>query len=136
MHRASREGLVRACHDLSEGGLAAAAAEMAFAGGLGGRLELDAVPADLPTSGEPTADAVVPRLFSESNSRFLCEVPPDQAGAFEAALSGVPHARIGEVNDTGRLEIVFKTTSGDVTRVVDAAAIDLKQAWQAPLNWK
>ena len=28
-------GLVRACHDLSEGGLAVAAAEMAFAGGLG-----------------------------------------------------------------------------------------------------
>lgn len=34
VHRAIREGLVRACHDLSEGGLATAVAEMAFAGGL------------------------------------------------------------------------------------------------------
>ena len=33
-------GLVRACHDLSEGGLAVAAAEMAFAGGLGAKISL------------------------------------------------------------------------------------------------
>jgi len=35
LHAAIRQGLVRACHDLSEGGLAAALAEMAFAGGIG-----------------------------------------------------------------------------------------------------
>src|SRR5262249_43378253 len=33
LHSAITSGLVRACHDLSEGGLAAAVAEMAFAGG-------------------------------------------------------------------------------------------------------
>ena len=33
--RGDRGGLVRACHDLCEGGLAVAAAEMAFAGGIG-----------------------------------------------------------------------------------------------------
>ncbi len=37
-------GLVRACHDLSEGGLAVAAAEMAFAGGLGAKISLADVP--------------------------------------------------------------------------------------------
>ena len=42
--RPSRPGLVRACHDLSEGGLAVAAAEMAFAGGLGVEMDLAAVP--------------------------------------------------------------------------------------------
>ena len=35
VHEAMLRGLVRACHDLSEGGLAVAAAEMAFAGGIG-----------------------------------------------------------------------------------------------------
>src|SRR5262249_4065172 len=35
LHEAIRQGKVRACHDLSEGGLAVAAAEMAFAGGVG-----------------------------------------------------------------------------------------------------
>src|SRR5262249_26114934 len=35
LHAAMRRGLVRSCHDLSEGGLAAAVAEMVFAGGIG-----------------------------------------------------------------------------------------------------
>ncbi len=39
VHRAIHGGLVRACHDLSEGGLAVAAAEMAFAGGLGAQID-------------------------------------------------------------------------------------------------
>src|SRR5262249_53357141 len=38
LHGAMARGLVRACHDLSEGGLAVAAAEMAFAGGIGADL--------------------------------------------------------------------------------------------------
>ncbi len=46
VHAAISAGCVRACHDLSEGGLAVAAAEMAFAGGLGMSLHLDAVPHD------------------------------------------------------------------------------------------
>ena len=37
IHKAIHAEVVRACHDLSEGGLAVAAAEMAFAGGLGAR---------------------------------------------------------------------------------------------------
>ncbi len=44
LSKATAAGLVRACHDLSEGGLAVAAAEMAFAGGLGMRLDLARVP--------------------------------------------------------------------------------------------
>src|SRR5262249_13185001 len=38
LHEAIVRGLVRACHDLSDGGLAVAAAEMAFAGGVGADL--------------------------------------------------------------------------------------------------
>src|SRR5207244_1046780 len=38
LHDAIAAGLVRSCHDLSEGGLAVAAAEMAFAGGIGADL--------------------------------------------------------------------------------------------------
>ena len=40
MHKAITRETVKACHDLSEGGLAVAAAEMAFAGGLGARIEI------------------------------------------------------------------------------------------------
>ena len=41
VHAAIDAGLVRSCHDLSEGGLAAALAEMAFAGGLGIDVEIE-----------------------------------------------------------------------------------------------
>src|SRR6185312_3382776 len=40
VHEAISRGLVRSCHDLSEGGLAVAVAEMAIAGGLGAFLAL------------------------------------------------------------------------------------------------
>ena len=55
---------MRVCHDLSEGGLAVAVAEMAFAGGIG---------ADLTRLGDAQLpDEVL--LFSESTTRFVVEV--------------------------------------------------------------
>jgi len=95
LHRAMRDGLVRACHDLSEGGLGVAAAEMARAGRLGVRLDLSCVPRDPDVT---RADVI---LFSESNGRFLVEVRPEDAAGFEAALAGCPFASVGEVTKEG-----------------------------------
>jgi phosphoribosylformylglycinamidine synthase len=128
VHQAINAGLVRACHDLSEGGLAVAAAEMAFAGGFGAKLSLHGVPRELPV-GLAQAEAVL--LFSESNTRFLCEVAPANAAAFEAALAGVPLARLGEVTSGDRLEILG---AGGV-KLIDGAIAELKEAWQKPLRW-
>jgi phosphoribosylformylglycinamidine synthase len=134
MHRAIHAGLVRACHDLSEGGLAVAAAEMAFAGGLGADIDLQPVPCDasLPSlSGRGAGgEGVAARLFSESNTRFLCEVRPENDAAFEAAIAGAASARIGQVTDGDRLLI----RDGDAT-VVDSDLAALKEAWQKPLRW-
>jgi phosphoribosylformylglycinamidine synthase II len=166
LHQAMRMGLVRACHDLSEGGLAVAAAEMALAGGCGARIFLAQVPHELPCDDDaqrqldqwraaypevdlhPLAahpDAAAVLLFSESNTRFLCEVPPEHAEAFEQALRAVPHALVGEVTDSGRLEIVGiprpyqeePTDPPEVTAplVVSAPIAELKELWQAPLRW-
>jgi phosphoribosylformylglycinamidine synthase len=125
IHRAIAGGLVAACHDLSEGGLAAAAAEMAFAGGLGAELQL----ANVPTAGQLAVEAT---LFSESNTRFLCEVSEDHAAAFEADLAGIPHAHVGIVRDDDR----FIIAGGDQsTPLVDTTITKLKQAWQNPLKY-
>jgi phosphoribosylformylglycinamidine synthase subunit PurSL len=123
MHRAIHAGLVRACHDLSEGGLAVAAAEMAFAGGFGAEIDLQVVPCegDLDTAA---------RLFSESNTRFLCEVRPENAASFEAAIAGATCAPIGRVTNHDRMVI----RSGNTT-VVEKDLATLKAAWQTPLNW-
>ncbi len=121
MHSAISTGCVRSCHDLSEGGLAVAAAEMAFAGGLGVAIDLSNVPHD----DDAAADAIL--LFSESNTRFVAEVCPEKAAEFEAALGSIPFARIGEVNDSRRFSVNGPQTS------IDASIDELKAAWQAPL---
>ena len=73
LHQAIRAGVIRSCHDLSEGGLAACVSEMAFAGGLG-RLDIAAIKIE----GESNrTNTTLPQLFSESNSRFVVEVEPD-----------------------------------------------------------
>lgn len=131
IHVAINAGCVRACHDLSEGGLAVAAAEMAFAGGLGMTLQLAAVRQDLGDIGESERDAYL--LFAESNTRFLCEVPPSEGARFEQALGDVPHALVGEVCVDARLRIAG--TDAAATLVIDAELADLKKAWQEPLRW-
>ncbi len=128
LHAAIQAGLVRACHDLSEGGLAVAAAEMAFAGGVGATLQLAAVPHELSASQDLTATL----LFAESNTRFLCEVPANKAQAFEQALGATPHARIGETNSSRRLQI---TAASENELSIDADLQELKEAWQTPLRW-
>ena len=122
---AMENGLVKACHDLSEGGIGVAAAEMAFAGGLGMVLYLDKVPL-----GEPIArnDTI---LFSESNTRFLVEVASEDSQRFEQAMKGVKFAAIGQVTKNGKFEVYG--INGE--RVVSVALAELKDAWQKPLRW-
>jgi len=120
LHRGIRRGLVRACHDLSEGGLAVAAAEMALAGRLGLELSLAA----LPRAADVDRDDVA--LFSESTGRFLVEVAPKDAPAFEEALAGQPFASLGRVTDGGMLRLYG--LAGDA--VVACALNDVAQAWK------
>ncbi len=124
IHEAIRTGKVESCHDLSEGGLAVALAEMAFAGGLG-------VKADVaPLCGTLTPEAA---LFSESNTRFVLEVAAGDEAAVLAVFSksGVPAVRIGEVTSGTHVSV---TGPGGKT-LVDRLGGDLKAAWQKPLHW-
>ncbi len=129
IHRAISSRLIRSCHDLSEGGLAVAAAEMAFAGGLGLDLKLaDSTYIDAPVIGD-SIDVIA--LFSESNTRFLCEVAPENTTAFESALAGVPLTKLGVVTADATLRI--SGHSGN--EIVRSSLETLKNAWKAPLNW-
>jgi len=122
---AIEKGLVNACHDCGEGGIGVAAAEMAFAGGLGMEICLEQVPL-----GEPVnRDDIV--LFSESNTRFLVEVDPIHKAKFEKMLTGVELAAIGRVTNKQRLEVYGLTGR----RVLSAPLAELKEAWQKPLRW-
>jgi phosphoribosylformylglycinamidine synthase subunit PurSL len=96
--KAIDSGLIAACHDLSEGGLSVAAAEMAFAGGYGIELDLQKVPYD----GLKRDDFV---LFSESNTRFLVEVSEKKKARFESCMKGTCIAEVGKVTDSPMLRI-------------------------------
>ncbi|MCW8131548.1 MAG: phosphoribosylformylglycinamidine synthase subunit PurL [Planctomycetota bacterium] len=129
LHLAMAQGLVRACHDLSEGGLCVAAAEMAFAGELGMQLQLNKVP--IPANA-PQRYAPEVLLFSESPSRFLVEVTPDKQEAFERALAGIPHAQVGFVMNDPWLTIdpAAGSTRERNGGFVHEDILELKKAWQ------
>ena len=125
VHRAIQQGLVRSCHDLSEGGLAVAAAEMAFAGGLGIELNLATM-----SSASKIVDPVV-LLFAESTTRFLIEIEPGNASAFEKAMLDLPCTRIGTVTTNDR--VVVTSSTGEV--ILNQEGARLKSAWQSTLAW-
>jgi phosphoribosylformylglycinamidine synthase subunit PurSL len=58
---------------------------------------------------------------------LLVELRPADAPAFEAALAGLPCARIGEV--TAAAELIIDGAAGGVTLRADVA--ELKAAWQS-----
>ena len=128
VHAAIKAGCVLACHDLSEGGLAVALAEMAFAGGLG----VEADVSHKPLEGEYASpyERLLTATFSESNSRFVCEVPEEKLQQFKDLLGDTPSSRVGQVveGDSFRVEAFHKPLI-----VSDLGA--LKEAWQSPLRW-
>ena len=128
---AIRMGFIQSCHDLSEGGLAVAAAEMSLAGLLGMTIDLKQTPHETTTLAEGTKSPVdfnTILLFSESASRFLVEISPEHQDAFEAFMrtNGVyDFACIGVVNNTERFIIQNANQL-----LIDLPVNELQAAWQ------
>jgi len=88
MNKATDETFVRAVHDVSQGGLAVALAEMCLANMLGAEVTLpENMKALSPTE----------QLFSESNSRFIAEIQAGEESRFERILRGFECVKIGKV---------------------------------------
>ncbi len=114
-----RRGLIRACHDVSEGGVGVALAEMCFSGGVGAEVELSRMPAESMRVDE--------LLFSESNSRFIVEVARGMEEEFEELLRGcgAVFARLGV---TGGRELVVRYEGREV---VSLELERLRESWQS-----
>jgi len=86
LRQAIASGLVRSAHDLSDGGLAVAAAEACIASGLGAHLEI------------PASTARLDRLlFAEGGARILVSVAPAQTAAWQEALDAANAVQPGSV---------------------------------------
>jgi phosphoribosylformylglycinamidine synthase II len=125
LNRAIESGLVRACHDCSEGGIGVAIAEMAFAGGQGAEFALGKVPRE---SRFDRDDLV---LFSESNSRFIVEIRPENKKAFEDCMQDVPCAAVGAVLSEDKLQVYG--VNGNT--IISEKISKLKHSWQKTLGW-
>jgi phosphoribosylformylglycinamidine synthase subunit PurSL len=124
LHHAIRKGYIRACHDLSEGGLIVALSEMAFAGGFG----VDVTNLNLP-GADGLSDEV--KLFSESQTRFLVEVRLEDIEDFEDLFDGLPLISLGTVQREPRIRVA----GADKEWILWARSGELKEAWQKPLRW-
>lgn len=115
-HRAITEGLVRSAHDISEGGLAVAAAEMCIGGRLGMKLESN------------LWDDTVRVLFGESTGSLLVEVSPANKEGFLSMLANLPLYFLGTVTQTQALTALFHGFT-----VLDIPVSQLVVAWNTPL---
>lgn len=118
---AVQTGLVDTAHDLAEGGLAVALAEMAIAGNRGALLTLAAVPA----AEGLRSDAA---LFGEAAHLIVVALPAAQLAALQALAShhGVPCAMLGRVAGT-TLELTHAETE------LSLALPEMRAAFERPI---
>jgi phosphoribosylformylglycinamidine synthase len=124
MFQAIQKGYITSCHDLSDGGLGVAAAEMAIGGRIGAQIDLDRIPS------QGNSLSPVELLYSESASRFLVTVRPEHRTRFERCFAGQPLAWIGQTVP-GRELSFFKNGKSLFTNRVDF----LTKAWKSTLNF-
>ena len=123
LHRCMQQRMITACHDLSDGGLGVAVAEMCLAGRQGADIMLDEVPA---------LEAMSPTelLYSESASRLLVSVRSDMTKDFENAFRNQVCARIGRTTDGGVLRIEHAGRE-----LLQEDVEELARAFKATLDW-
>ncbi|WP_232697606.1 phosphoribosylformylglycinamidine synthase subunit PurL [Brevibacillus daliensis] len=111
---AIRNGLVQSAHDLAEGGLAVAIAESCFGVGIGASIELtDELRADL-------------SLFSESQSRILLSVKPEQVAKIVEMAKELNIA----CHKIGQTEGDHLSITHNGQEIITAPLATLKSAWK------
>ena len=108
---------------MSDGGLAVCLAETAFAGNLGIEADLR----KLQFAGERRDDFA---LFSESPSRFVATVAPENRQAFEMVLAGSSISCIGKVKDGTLVIVGFKGR-----KIISESISELKKYWKKTFDW-
>jgi phosphoribosylformylglycinamidine synthase len=121
--KAMDHSLVESCHDCSDGGLGVALAESAFSGGYGMELDLSKVPQEGITRNDEL-------MFSESQSRFVATVRPQNREMFEKMMGGNIFSEIGTVTE----DASFRMKKLDGT-IESTDLRKLKEAWQKPLRF-
>ncbi|MFH1837487.1 MAG: phosphoribosylformylglycinamidine synthase subunit PurL [Candidatus Omnitrophota bacterium] len=119
-----QKGLIVSAHDCSEGGIGVCISEMLFSGGFGADISLKKVPKE---RGIDRNDVI---LFSESNSRFIVEVPSASSDIFEKEMKGQPIGKLGAIRKDRKM--LIKGLKGEETVRTDIDT--LKKNWKKPFK--
>ncbi|MCG8403005.1 MAG: phosphoribosylformylglycinamidine synthase subunit PurL [Firmicutes bacterium] len=115
VHAACKKGAAAACHDISEGGLLTALAEMCFGGDIGAIITL------------PTDCRADYFLFNETAGCFLVEV--DNPETARELFAGIPHLVLG---GTVERESITIHRGGD--KLFEVPVTELFEAWRRPMR--
>lgn len=116
LYQAITSKVIRAAHDLSEGGLAVAAAEMCIGGRLGMKLETN------------VWDDHMRVLFGECTGTLLVEVRKQDKEKFLSLFEGLPLGWLGTVTEDKKLSTLVHGFS-----VLDLPLSDLLTSWNTTL---
>jgi len=122
LHEAMKKGWIRSGHDVSEGGLGVALAEMGFSEKAGIDVNLAALPAS-------TALSRAAMLFGESPGRVILEVAPARLGALSDHFAGLPFAALGRAVSGGES---IRISWGEEVLLEESLA-ELKAIWKKGL---
>lgn len=123
IYEAIQQGLISACHDISDGGLGVSIAEMCIGGDLGAVVMVDAVPQTQGMDFEKI-------MYSETPSRFVVSVARDNRDEFEAIFKEDFFACVGEVTD--KKEVVFRYYGKDI---IKDEVSSLRYWWKKTLDF-
>jgi phosphoribosylformylglycinamidine synthase len=119
--QALKEGHILSCHDLSDGGLLVAVAEMCIGSGFGAQIQ--SMPVD--------------ELFAEGNARYVIEVHAQGIESVQQIMArhGASVKTIGRVSSTPRLEVSHLTETRSMKYDCDVDVETMTKAWRGTLDW-
>jgi phosphoribosylformylglycinamidine synthase len=123
LHEAITMGIIRSAHDCSDGGLAVALAESSFAGGFGMDVSLKTIPTE-----DIDRDDYI--LFSETPSRIIVTIKPEDKEKFDELFKGTDFGQIGVVKGE-----TLKITGLSGKYIISSKISDLRKSWKKTLQF-
>jgi phosphoribosylformylglycinamidine synthase II len=133
VHAAVKDGWIKSCHDVSDGGTLVAVAESVIGSGLGADIKLSALKQASVVCAKPGNEAITDRIdfafFAEGPARLIVSVQPELRGEWEAMWGGFHCLCIGEVVQQDAVTV--RDDSGEI--VLAASMNDMVASWKTPL---
>ena len=120
LHSAISKGLIKSCHDISDGGIGVALAESCLGGRLGADISIDMMP--LKDKNMETARI----LFCETPSRFIAGVKADNAKKFEDIMND--YLCVKKIGVTTKNPVLKIARAGNY--VIDMPISEISKAWK------